>query len=209
LIGWLSGKAVATDNDRLVLNVNGVGYEVFSTNSVLGRAMMEPDAAIELFVHTHVSDGRFELYGFPTGADRDAFRTLIGLNGVGPRSAMQVLSVFDVEELGHAIALEDYRSLTRVPGIGKKIAQRICLELAEKGIGAKTPQSASQGAGSQPRNPLRTDALLALKSLGFPAKTSLAAVDAILSGDEKPSSVEETVARSLKELTRNGKVKAS
>ncbi len=201
MIGWLSGKAVATDNDRIILGVNGVGYEVYSTNSVIGRAMMEPDSTFELFVHTHVSDGRFELYGFPTAADRDAFRTLIGLNGVGPRSAMQVLSVFDVEELSHVIVLEDYRALTRVPGIGKKIAQRICLELAEKGIGTQNAVNSAKGTEGRPKNPLRTDALLALKSLGFPTKPSLSAVDSILSSDEKPSSVEELVARSLKKLT--------
>ena len=200
MIGWLSGKAVATDNDRIILGVNGVGYEVYSTNSIIGRAMMEPDSTIELFVHTHVSEGRFELYGFPTAADRDAFRTLIGLNGVGPRSGMQVLSVFDVDELSHVIALEDYRALTRVPGIGKKIAQRICLELAEKGITTQSTQSSSK-EGAQPKNPLRTDALLALKSLGFPSKSSLSVVDEILSGDEKPTSVEDLVARALKKLT--------
>jgi Holliday junction DNA helicase RuvA len=172
---------------------------------VIGKAMMEPDASIELFVHTHVSEGRFDLFGFPSGADRDAFRTLIGLNGVGPRSAMQVLSVFDVDELAHAIALEDYRALTRVPGIGKKIAQRICLELAEKGIGSQSTQSTSTKA-KEAKNPLRTDALLALKSLGFPSKYSLETVDSILSSDEKPNSVEELVARALKKLTSDNKV---
>ena len=120
MIGWLKGRVVASAKDRILLDTGGVGYELFVPTAVLAAATVKHEDPVGLFVHTHVSADRLDLFGFPDAETRDAFRILITISGVGPRSAMQMLSVMTLEELDRAIALEDVRALQRVPGIGKK-----------------------------------------------------------------------------------------
>ena len=200
MIGYLKGRVVAGAADRLILDVSGVGYEVLAPTPVLARAAVGGDQALEIFVHTHVSEGKLELYGFFDAEARDAFRHLIGISGVGPRSALGVLSVMDVDELRRAIALEDSRAIQRAPGIGKKIAGRIVLELAEKGLAASTLPTIAPKAGT-PRDPIREDTVMALKALGFPPRDALKAVEQVLAAKERPENVEATVAEALQVLT--------
>ena len=200
MIGYLKGKVVAASVDRVIVDVRGVGYEVLAPTPVLARAAVGRDEDLMLFVHTHVADGRLELYGFLDSEGRDAFRHLIAISGVGPRSALGVLSVLDVDELRRAIALEDSRAIQRAPGIGKKIAGRIVLELAEKGLAASTMPTVAP-ASRRPKDPIREDAVMALKALGFAPRDALEAVEKVLASTERPASVEEAVAGALQLLT--------
>ena len=199
MIGWLKGSVVACGKDRILLDTGGVGYELYVPTSVLASASVNSDELIGLFVHTHVSADRLDLFGFPDAETRDAFRTLITISGVGPRSAMQMLSVMNLEELDRAIALEDVRALQRVPGIGKKTAARVIVELSEKGLPSNTV--ASEGArtkGSTARHPMAGDATLALKTLGFPPQQCVQAVQRALEKLDSPEAVEDVVAAALK-----------
>ena len=134
MIGRLTGRVVEEDADgTVVLDVNGVGYEVLVPAGSLGRLRAEtPDGPITMFVHTHVREDVFALFGFPTAADRAAFRTLIGVSGVGPRTAVAVLAALPAGELGQAIARKEIARLTSIAGIGKKTAERLLLELRDK-----------------------------------------------------------------------------
>jgi len=206
LIGWLRGKVLSIESDRVTLDVGGVGYEISCTFSLTSHAAAAGKSEVEIFVHTHVAEDRLDLYGFPDIESRNAFRVLIGLSGVGPKSGLQILSDLGIEELNRAIALEDYPSLQRVKGIGKKMAQKICLELAERGVVSKTSPLKTKGPDApSPKSSVRNDALLALKSLGFPPKSALQAVDEALKNDDSVTDVSELVTLALKTLTSGKK----
>ncbi len=132
MIGRISGKIAAEEEDGVVvIDVGGVGYEVITPLGTLGRAEGE-SGFTTLFVHTHVREEAFTLFGFATAADRVAFRTLIGVSSVGPKTAINVLSTLPGPDLARAIASKDIATLTRIPGIGKKTAERLLLELRDK-----------------------------------------------------------------------------
>jgi Holliday junction DNA helicase RuvA len=116
----------------LVLDVGGVGYEVHAPIGTGGRARTAEDGTVVLHVHTHAREDALLLFGFATREERSAFRALIGIARVGPKLAMAVLSVLSVAELADAAARGDCALLGRVPGVGKKTAERILLELGDK-----------------------------------------------------------------------------
>jgi len=133
MIGRLSGKVIAEEEDgTIVVDVGGVGYELTVPIGTVGR--MRPDAQDRLlfFVHTHVREDIFALFGFASDRERFAFRTLIGVSGVGPRTAVAVLSALPAGELAQAIARKELGKLTSISGIGKKTAERLLLELRDK-----------------------------------------------------------------------------
>lgn len=134
MIGQLTGILVDdVASDTILLNVHGVGYELTIPDGTLGR--IRSDGAgdtVTLHVHTHVREDTFVLYGFSSLTERRAFRSLLGISGIGPRLALGILSVLPSWELAKAIQSRDVRALTSVPGIGKKSAERILLELKDK-----------------------------------------------------------------------------
>lgn len=132
MIGRLTGKVIEDDDGTTVLDVNGVGYEVIAPIGTLGRASKDAEGRVTLFVHTHVREDTFSLFGFASEGDRLAFRTLIGVSSVGPKTAIAVLSALPAHELGQAIARKELGKLTSISGIGKKTAERLLLELKDK-----------------------------------------------------------------------------
>jgi Holliday junction DNA helicase RuvA len=118
--------------DGVVLDVAGVGYELTLPLGVLGRAPRNDAGAVTLMVHTHVREDDISLFGFANEQDRAAFRTLIGVSNVGPRTALAVLSALPADELARAIAQKDTHRLTAISGVGKKTAERLVLELRDK-----------------------------------------------------------------------------
>jgi len=132
MIGRLTGRIIAEDEDgAIVVDVGGVGYEVVTPLGTRGRARVENDITT-LFIHTHVREDVFSLFGFATEVDRTAFRTLIGVSSVGPKTAVAVLSALPGPELGRVIARKELSRLTAISGIGKKTAERLLLELEGK-----------------------------------------------------------------------------
>jgi holliday junction DNA helicase RuvA len=133
MIGQLRGRPgdVAADGS-VVVDVGGVGYEVMVPLGTLGRAPRSDDGAVTLHVHTHVREDTLELFGFATIEERDTFRTLLGISKVGPKLAIAVLSALALDELCEIVATGQVARLVRVPGVGKKTADRLVLELKGK-----------------------------------------------------------------------------
>lgn len=181
MIGRLTGRVVEEPDGGLVVDVNGVGYEVVVPLGTVGRAGRDAEERVTLFVHTHVREDALSLFGFATDADRLAFRTLISVSNVGPKTAIQVLSSLPAPELGQAIARKELGRLTSIPGIGKKTAERLLLELKDKlpVLEAATPRSS--GAAAPPSAPVSASSaeLLAraLVNMGYRQAEADRAVD--------------------------------
>jgi holliday junction DNA helicase RuvA len=167
MIGQLTGVVLADEADgTVVLDVNGVGYELLTPLGAIGRARAVRNAAagdpIMLHVHTHVREDALQLYGFATAADKTAFRTLISVSNVGPKIALAVLSAMPAGDLARAVAKKDIARLVSMPGIGKKTAERLVLELKDKLVADSLPEAAvRQGGGATGLSPaeLLTSAL--------------------------------------------------
>ena len=173
MIARLKGTLVEKAPSRIVVDAGGVGYEIMvplSTFYGLGDA----DAVVTLRVHTHVREDVIALYGFATALEQDLFERLIGISGIGPKLALAVLSGIDPLELVRAIRSQDVARLTRIPGVGKKTAERIGLELKDR-----LPQAeAAAGAPDDAGDGLRSDLLSALTNLGYKGAVAEKAVDA-------------------------------
>jgi Holliday junction DNA helicase RuvA len=173
VIAHLRGTLLEKAPSRLIVDVGGVGYDVqvpLSTFYVVG----EPGAGIVLRVHTHVREDVIALYGFATPLEHDVFERLIAISGVGPKLALAVLSGIEPAELIKAVRVQDIARLTAIPGIGKKTAERISLELKDRLPGSLTP------AGQAPvADQLRTDLLSALLNLGYQRPAVEKAIDRV------------------------------
>ena len=164
MIGRLSGKLIEKNPPSLMLDVNGVGYEIDAPMSTFYK-LPAIGADVGLFTHLLVREDAQLLYGFATASERSVFRLLLKVNGVGAKVALAIQSGLSAEELANCIANKDVAALVRVPGIGKKTAERVLLDLKDKldafaGSDAN-PVSASGGES------VRTQAEEALASLGY------------------------------------------
>jgi Holliday junction DNA helicase RuvA len=177
VIARLRGRPISRRPEGLVVDVNGVGYLVAATPGVLRRADGAEEVAIETYLV--VREDALQLYGFADGAERELFEQLISVSGVGPKMALAILSGSTVTELRRAIALEDTKRFEAIPGIGKKTAQRVVLELREKIGGAPV-------AGDEPDDHLAArDALVELGYSVLDAERALAEVDPELAPEER------------------------
>jgi Holliday junction DNA helicase RuvA len=177
MIARLRGTAVGSTAEGLVLDVNGVGYLVAATPSAVRKA----DAGAEVTVETylHVREDTLQLYGFADRAERELFTQLLTVNGVGPKVALAIVSGSPAEELRRAIVREDAARFQAIPGIGKKTAERIVLELKEK-MGATLTV-----ASSSDEHVVARDALVELGYSVADAERALADTDAGASPEER------------------------
>jgi Holliday junction DNA helicase RuvA len=177
VIARLSGTVLEKHPNRVVVDVNGVGYDVLVPLSTF-YGLGESGAAVALRVHTHVREDVIALYGFASALELDLFERLISINGIGPKLALAVLSGIDPGELVRAIRTQDVARLTRIPGVGKKTAERIGLELKDR----LPLAGAAPGAGPEDGESggLRDDLLSALSNLGYQRAAAEKAVDAVL-----------------------------
>jgi Holliday junction DNA helicase RuvA len=148
----------------VVLDVQGVGYELATPVGSLGRARDAGNGEFELWVHTHVREDALDLFGFANETDRRVFRLLLGVPNVGPKTALGVLSALSVEDLARAVERGDHVRLGKVPGIGKKTAERLVLELKEKLRGL---ESASPATSAEPLGNEASRLLSALTNMGY------------------------------------------
>jgi Holliday junction DNA helicase RuvA len=162
MIGYLAGTVQFSDLDAVCLNVAGVGYRLLMPLPDLARLSKNGTAA-EVYVHTHVREDAIVLYGFSSRDSLSLFERLTGVSGVGPRTALALLSGLDPDTLVRCIAEGDEARLTKIPGVGKKTAQRIILELAEK----LAKQSLSSGIVGGPMAGPLDDLRSALANLGY------------------------------------------
>jgi Holliday junction DNA helicase RuvA len=198
VIAYLRGRIFDKQPNRIVVDVSGVGYDVFvplSTFYGLGEAGSE----IVLRIHTHVREDALALYGFATRLEQDLFERLIGVSGIGPKLALAVLSGIEPPDLIRAIERADVSRLTAIPGVGKKTAERLVLELKDRLPRAQAAASTPDAKMEVP--PVRDDVLSALMNLGYHRPLAEKAVDSAVKtmpgGD-----FERTLRQALRELAR-------
>lgn len=180
MIGRLSGRLIAKQPPAIMVDVQGVGYEVdVSMNTFCELPAL--DAPVTLHIHMAIrEDGHF-LYGFLSDSERTAFRQLIKISGVGARMALAVLSGLNVDELAAAIARQDVACFTRIPGIGKKTAERLLLELKGK-LDLVAGNAGTLVAGQPMASDPLQDTIDALVALGYNAREAQSATKALPAG---------------------------
>jgi Holliday junction DNA helicase RuvA len=165
MIALLRGSILEKTANRLIVDVNGVGYDVLVPLSTF-YALGDPGAPVTLRIHTHVREDLIALYGFVTRLEQDLFERLIAVNGVGPKLALAVLSGIEPAELIRAVRLQDVARLTAIPGVGKKTAERIGLELKDR-LPASLQAPGVVPTPGTAADRLRDDLLSALVNLGY------------------------------------------
>lgn len=200
MIAFLRGRVLDKQPNRIILDVHGVGYELhvpLSTYYDIGGEGSE----VSLRVHTHVREDALQLYGFLTVLEQQVFERLIAISGIGPRLAIAVLSGIETRELVAAVQRGDVARLTGVPGIGKKTAERIVLELKERVAHLTVPAGVDAVAIETSGDRLRDDLLSALQNLGYHRAAAEKAVATTLSSTTEPS-FEQALRSVLRELMR-------
>ncbi|HXT75960.1 MAG TPA: Holliday junction branch migration protein RuvA [Candidatus Eisenbacteria bacterium] len=190
MIGQLRGRLTDKRPNQVLVDVGGVGYLVqvpLSTYAALGELHGE----VTLLIHTHVREDAFSLYGFLSSREKHFFEMLLSASGVGPSLALKILSGMSVEELVPAIRNSDLGRLTKIPGVGRKTAERMVVELKDK-LDAVTVEAADRPAPSSPAG-IEADVVSALVNLGYDARTAEGAV-----GEAK----RETGTRNFEQLLR-------
>ena len=173
MIAHLRGKLMQKNPARVVIDVHGVGYEV-SVPVTTFSALPDLGAEVSIDIHTHVREDVIALYGFSTRRERIIFEKLMTISGIGPKLAVTILSGGSVEELVGAIKRGDLPRLTAIPGVGKKTAERIILELKDK---------FQEFVDAAPKPAVQTDVVSALENLGYPRGIAEGALNRAANGD--------------------------
>jgi len=205
MIGKLKGVIDEIGEDHVVLDVHGVGYVAHCSARTLGRLGSAGEGAV-LFIETYVREDQFRLFGFLTALEREWFRLLQSVQGVGSKVALAVLSTLTPGELANAIALQDKTAVSRAPGVGPKVAVRIMTELRNKapafageaGASIGLKQEIGEGVASAPV----ADAVSALTNLGYSRDQAANAVAAALKNGGEGADSARLIRLGLKELSR-------
>ena len=193
MIARVAGTLIEKSPGRMIVDVQGVGYDVqvpLSTFYVVG----EPGSAVALRVHTHVREDVIALYGFATALEQELFERLISISGIGPKLALAVLSGIEPPDLVRAIKAQDVARLTAIPGVGKKTAERIGLELKDR-LPSSMQAAADLSTPAAPEDQLRADLLSALLNLGYQRMAAERAIERELK--ETPTETFETALRAV------------
>jgi holliday junction DNA helicase RuvA len=203
MIGKLKGIVDSTGEDFVILDVQGVGYIVFCSGRTLQK-LPKPGEPVAIPIETHMREDSIRLFGFLSEAEREWFRLLQSVQGVGAKVALAIQTVLDASELASAIARQDKAAIARAPGVGPKLAARIIAELKDKpvlsALTIAVPAQAAGGEGEQPA--AAQDALSALLNLGYGRPQAAAAVAASVAALGESASVSDLVRFGLKELAK-------
>ena len=189
MIGFLNGEVLARDDPNIIINVNGVGYKVLAPGNVLSKVTL--NGKLKLFIYTHVREDAISLFGFLDSLDLKLFENLISVSGIGPKTAMNIFSIGDREDVVQAIVTGDVSFFIGVPRLGKKNAQKIIIELKSK-LGSIEDLDLSKIDSKE-----NSEVVAALKTFGFSNKEALEALKNIKS---EGKSTEEKIRMALKEL---------
>jgi Holliday junction DNA helicase RuvA len=208
MIGHLRGKIYDKRPNQVVVDVNGVGYEVFIPLSTF-YALGELHQDVNLLIYTHVREDQLALYGFITSREKQLFELLLAASGVGPVLALKILSGMSVEELLPAIHSGDLVRLTTIPGVGRKTAERIVVELRDK-MAAMEAREAARPVAAAGRSQLDSDVISALANLGYDQRIAEKAVEEAHTGGAEASFESllrvtlQTLSRPVKKAARSG-----
>ena len=197
MIGYLHGRVIALYTDHCLLDVHGVGYRVFVANSTRTKLRQREEAS--LFIYTSVREDAIVLYGFAAEEEYDLFLQLIGVSGIGPKVALGILSAITVEGLCRAIQNKQASVLTKLPGIGKKSAERLILELKDKVAfrGSEEEELLTIEDGEEVGDDAASEAMSALQSLGYTPSE----IAPVIRKTAKYKTTEAIIKASLKELS--------
>ncbi len=204
MIGRLKGIVASIGDDGIVLDVGGVGYELFCAARL--QAALSPGEAAELIVETHVREDHIHLYGFASHAEREWFRKLTGVQRVGSKAALTILDALPPDALLQAILARDTTAFSRIHGIGAKLAERIIAELKDKVSGSKMQISSAKIKEKTPAIPASQpattldDVISALTNLGYGRSEAYSAAATAMKDAEADAGVDILIRRSLKEL---------
>ncbi|MCI8668271.1 MAG: Holliday junction branch migration protein RuvA [Lachnospiraceae bacterium] len=200
MIAFIKGQISDIDTDKLVIENQGMGYNVFVTSRVLS-GVSTPGGTIKLYTYFSVKEDSMSLFGFPSKDELDLFRKLINVNGIGPKGALSLLSFMTIDELRLAILSEDSKAISKAPGIGAKTASRIIIDLKDKidienifGNPAKEPD----GNNVEGDESIRNDAVEALVALGYSPSQALGVVRSLPVSEH--DNVENIIKNALKKM---------
>lgn len=181
MIAQLAGALAYKSPEHLVVDVQGVGYQVFVSLNAFCR-LPDTGRPVRLFIHTHVREDSLQLFGFLDAAERDLFLLLLGVSGIGPRLALNILSGTPAAELEAALEAGNVDRLVAIPGVGRKTAERLIVELRDKVVAARRSRAAAID-GSAARGGVEAEAVSALVNLGYRRADAERAVQAAVAGN--------------------------
>jgi len=200
MIARINGLLISKSVSNLIVDINGLGYRVFVPLTTFYE-LPDEGQKVALHIHTHVKDDAIHLFGFYRYADKLVFQLMISVSGIGPKLAINILSGITAEELIHAVSNGDLDRLVRIPGVGKKMAERMILELRDKLLKLELfAKSADEHVGHVETDANREDALSALINLGYKGQAATSALEKSISGCTEPLSLEELLKKTLKIL---------
>ena len=196
MIGYLSGKVKFLFDDSCILDVNGVGYRIFIDAQT--RQSLAVNSPAEFFIHTAVREDAINLFGMANRSAFELFELLLTVSGIGAKSALAIVSKISAADFARAVALQDWKTLTRLPGVGKKSAERILLELKDKVKPLAENFSAEDFQPAQLQSDAIDEATEALSALGYTQEE----ISAAFQKAPKNSTTEQLIKLALKELNR-------
>ncbi|MFI5333667.1 MAG: Holliday junction branch migration protein RuvA [Chlamydiales bacterium] len=192
MLEYIRGKLSAAGPDKVSIEVNGLGYRLYIPfNSYTKLPPIGKE--VLLFVHAHIREDSHRYFGFVTEQERDLFEQLNGISGVGPKTALAIIGHMELAELQSAISQKNALRLCKIPGIGKKTAERLLIELKDRV--QKFPAAALSGGGS-----IAEDAIAALINLGYPLPRSQRAIKQVLDSREKTPDLSELITLALRQI---------
>lgn len=192
MITYLKGNITEIGDNTVVLEAYGIGYEVFCSTRTIGELATQKET-VKLYIHEQIKEDGHDLYGFYHNEDREVFRKLIGVSGIGPKGGMQVLNLYSVQEIIEIIMEQDSKALSKVSGIGPKTAQRIILELKDSISKLYAPDLSLLKTGLKDTQS-KYEAIEALESLGYSHQEAQKAVEAV---DDYHSNSETLIRKAL------------
>jgi len=201
MIAYLSGKLAKTNDVSIIVETNGIGYELFIPARYSPQL---PNIGEFVTFHTyyHVREDAHTLYGFLQEEEKELFKLLLSVTGIGPKLAMSILSGIGPAEFKSCILVEDEKYISGIPGIGKKTASRLILELKDKIQKLKFEQLAYGGEAKKEKVEIMRDALMALVSLGFPRQQAQTAVEKVIKESADESNLETLIKNSIRNMQR-------
>lgn len=199
MIALISGKIVYKGISHVIVDVQGVGYRVFIPLTTFYE-LPEAGQTITLHVHTNVKQDAINLFGFYTVQERDLFQLMISVSGIGPKMSMNILSGISAQELLRAISGGNVGKLVNIPGVGKKMAERLILELKEKVIKKMMMEKSPADDQNQISEIIMEDALSALVNLGYKSNVARDALDKVLRSSEEELGMDQLLKKTLKNL---------
>ncbi len=202
MISYVNGKLMYIESDKVVVDVNGIGYGVFVPAKML-QALPKFGEEVKLFTYLNVKEDAMQLFGFFSKEDLDIFKLVIGVNGIGPKGGLNILSTLSPDELRFAVLSDDAKTIATTPGIGKKTAEKLIIELKDKmeikdtiDYISKSVTDSKEETGDRK---IQTEAIQALVALGYEQSTSLKVVRKVIAEGDSLT-VESLIKLALKNM---------